>query len=43
MLLVNALLLVAGMLLDAVSIYLILLPLLEPLARQLGWAWCGSG
>ena len=43
LLLVNALLLVAGMLLDAVSIYLILLPLLEPLARQLGWdlVWFG--
>lgn len=43
LLLVNALLLLAGMFLDAVSIYLILLPLLEPLAQQLGWnlVWFG--
>ncbi len=43
LLLVNGLLLLAGMFLDAVSIYLILLPLLEPLARQLGWdlVWFG--
>lgn len=43
LLLVNGLLLVAGMFLDAVSVYLILLPLLEPLARHLGWdlVWFG--
>ncbi|MCB1778081.1 MAG: TRAP transporter large permease [Candidatus Competibacteraceae bacterium] len=40
---VNGLLLVAGMFLDAISVYLILLPLLEPLAQQLGWhpVWFG--
>jgi C4-dicarboxylate transporter DctM subunit len=40
---INLLLLVAGMLLDAVSIYLILLPLLMPLVRTFGWdpVWFG--
>lgn len=40
---INLLLLLAGMLLDAVSIYLILLPLLMPLVRLFGWdpVWFG--
>lgn len=40
---VNLLLLVAGMFLDAVSIFLILLPLLVPIAQAMGWdlVWFG--
>lgn len=40
---INLLLLVAGMFLDAVSIFLILLPLLVPIAQAMGWdlVWFG--
>lgn len=40
---VNALLLVAGMFLDAISIFLILLPLLIPVSKAMGWdpVWFG--
>ena len=40
---INVLLLVAGMFLDAVSIFLILLPLLVPIANAMGWdlVWFG--
>lgn len=40
---INLLLLVAGMFLDAVSIFLILLPLLVPIATAMGWdlVWFG--
>jgi len=40
---VNVLLLVAGMFLDAISIFLILLPLLVPIALAMGWdlVWFG--
>jgi tripartite ATP-independent transporter DctM subunit len=40
---INLLLLVAGMFLDAVSIFLILLPLLVPIANAMGWdlVWFG--
>lgn len=40
---VNVLLLIAGMFLDAVSIFLILLPLLVPIALAMGWdlVWFG--
>jgi TRAP-type C4-dicarboxylate transport system permease large subunit len=43
LLLVNLMLLVAGMFLDAVSIYLIMLPLLVPLMRAFQWdpVWFG--
>jgi len=40
---VNLLLLLAGMFLDAISIFLILLPLLVPIAMAMGWdlVWFG--
>ncbi|MBI5780142.1 MAG: TRAP transporter large permease [Rhodocyclales bacterium] len=40
---INVLLLVAGMFLDAISIFLILLPLLVPIAQTMGWdlVWFG--
>jgi tripartite ATP-independent transporter DctM subunit len=40
---INVLLLIAGMFLDAVSIFLILLPLLVPIATAMGWdlVWFG--
>jgi len=43
LLLLNALLLVAGMLLDAISIYYVFLPIFLPLMRQFGWdpIWFG--
>ena len=41
--LINLLLLAAGMLLDAISIYYVLLPFLLPLVRHFGWdpVWFG--
>ncbi|MEK7372347.1 MAG: TRAP transporter large permease [candidate division NC10 bacterium] len=43
LLLLNAMLLVAGMLLDAISIYYVFLPILLPLMKQFGWdpVWFG--
>ncbi|MBI4269614.1 MAG: TRAP transporter large permease [Candidatus Rokubacteria bacterium] len=43
LLLLNGLLLVAGMLLDAISIYYVFLPIFLPLMRQFGWdpIWFG--
>src|SRR3989338_5327611 len=43
LLLLNVLLLVAGMLLDAISIYYVFLPIFLPLMRQFGWdpIWFG--
>ncbi len=43
LLLITAMLLVAGMLLDAVSIFLIFLPILVPIAKTFGWdlVWFG--
>lgn len=43
LLMLNGLLLVAGMLLDAISIYYVFLPILMPLMRQFGWdpVWFG--
>ena len=43
LLLINLLLLAAGMFLDAISIFLILLPLLVPIAVAMGWdlVWFG--
>jgi len=40
---INVLLLIAGMFLDAISIFLILLPLLVPIAQTMGWdlVWFG--
>ena len=40
---INLLLLLAGMFLDAISIFLILLPLLVPIAMAMGWdlVWFG--
>jgi tripartite ATP-independent transporter DctM subunit len=40
---INVLLLIAGMFLDAISIFLILLPLLVPIAQAMGWdlVWFG--
>ncbi|GIX11289.1 MAG: C4-dicarboxylate ABC transporter [Elioraea sp.] len=42
-LMVTALVLVAGMLIDAISIFLVFLPILVPIARQFGWdlTWFG--
>jgi len=36
-------LLIAGMLLDAISIYYVFLPILIPVIRHFGWDPCGSG
>jgi tripartite ATP-independent transporter DctM subunit len=43
LLLLNGMLLVAGMLLDAISIYYVFLPILLPLMKQFGWdpVWFG--
>jgi len=43
LLLLNAMLVVAGMLLDAISIYYVFLPILLPLMKQFGWdpVWFG--
>lgn len=43
LLLLNALLLIAGMLLDAISIYYVFLPILIPVIKQFGWdpMWFG--
>lgn len=43
LLLLNVMLLVAGMLLDAISIYYVFLPILLPLMKQFGWdpVWFG--
>jgi len=43
LLLLNAMLLVAGMLLDAISIYYVFLPILLPVMKQFGWdpVWFG--
>ena len=43
LLLLNAMLVVAGMLLDAISIYYVFLPILLPLMKQCGWdpVWFG--
>ncbi|HEX6980920.1 MAG TPA: TRAP transporter large permease [Alphaproteobacteria bacterium] len=43
LLLITAMLLIAGMLLDAVSIFLIFLPILVPIAKTFGWdlVWFG--
>ena len=42
-LMVTAIVLVAGMLIDAISIFLVFLPILVPIARQFGWdlTWFG--
>jgi TRAP-type C4-dicarboxylate transport system permease large subunit len=40
---INALVLLAGMLIDAISIFLVFLPILIPIARSYGWdlTWFG--